>query len=113
MRGSRAIAALTGVAAACSVVAACAQQPPATTPTAGDAQQECVQAVFTVLSGMFTRPYDNAPFERFITRYGTQSVTYNAYLNVFTSFYSLSTASGVAEAESRLRPTLMRDCAAG
>jgi hypothetical protein len=60
---------------------------------------------------MFTKPYDNGPFEAFITRYGTQSVTYNAYLDVFTSFYSISTVAGVAGAQARLRPIVMRDCA--
>jgi hypothetical protein len=112
MRGSRTIAIVIAVTACC-VGAGCGQPSSAIrTPTAQDTGQECVQAVFSVLSGMFTKPYDNGPFEAFITRYGTQSVTYNAYLDVFTSFYSLSTAAGVTSAESRLRSTVTRDCAA-
>jgi hypothetical protein len=109
-----------GVARLCAAVvvigcvaAACADS---TSPSQGSAssnpQQQCVQAVFDVLSGMITRPYDNRPFEAFVTRYGTQSVTYNAYLDVFTSFYGLSADDGVRGAEQRLRPTVTKDCGA-
>jgi hypothetical protein len=79
-------------------------------PTQASNQQQCVQAVFDVLSGMIAKPFDNAPFQAFVTRYGTQSVTYNAYLDVFTSFYSLSADHGVPGAESRLRAIVARDC---
>lgn len=81
-------------------------------PTRADAQQQCVQAVFGVLSGMADRPYDSRPFADFVTRYGTQSVTYSAYLDVFTPFQSLSASQGVQGAENRLRATVTRDCAA-
>jgi hypothetical protein len=80
-------------------------------PVRANAQQQCVQAVFDVLSGMIANPYDSSPFEAFVTRYGTQSVTYNAYRDVFTSFYSLSTDHGVRGAEDRLRSVVARDCA--
>jgi hypothetical protein len=82
-----------------------------TAPAAPSAQQQCVQAVFDVLSGMITKPYDSQPFADFVTRYGTQSVTYSAYLDVFSSFRSLSAAQGVRAAEDRLRAAVTRDCA--
>jgi hypothetical protein len=81
-------------------------------PTGENVRQECVDAVFGVLSGMIERPYDNRPFQDFVTRYGTGSVTYSAYLDVFSSFYSLSASQGVHAAEARLRSTVTRDCAA-
>jgi hypothetical protein len=93
----------------CAVVA-CGQADSA--PRAPSPQQQCVQAVFGVLSGMITRPYDSQPFADFVTRYGTQSVTYSAYLDVFSSFRDLSAAQGVHAAEDRLRGTVTRDCAA-
>jgi hypothetical protein len=80
--------------------------------TKTNAQQECVQAVFDVLSGMVNRPYDNRPFEDFVTRYGTGSVTYTAYLDAFAPFYDLSTTQGVQGAEQRLRASITRECAA-
>lgn len=112
MPGTRAALAVAGAVTACCLIAGCGQPSSTLEPTRGPNQQECVQAVFDVLSGMFSRPYDSGPFESFITRYGTQSVTYNAYLDVFTSFYSLSNSGGVPGAESRLRPIVTRDCAA-
>jgi hypothetical protein len=72
-----------------------------------------VQAVFDVLRGMVNKPYDGQPFKSFVTTYGTQSVTYDAYLDVFTSFYSLSASNGVQHAETRLLPTVSRDCSPG
>lgn len=112
--------ALAAVARTCAAVAVlgcvatgCAHTTSATRGSAlSSPQQQCVQAVFDVLSGMITKPYDNGPFEAFVTRYGTQSVTYNAYLDVFTSFYSLSANDGVRGAEQRLRPMVTKDCAA-
>jgi hypothetical protein len=83
-----------------------------TVPTvAVSAQQQCVQAVFTVLSGMVSRPYDNRPFEDFVTRYGTDSVTYSAYRDTFTSFYDLSASQGIRGAENRLRASITEECA--
>lgn len=76
------------------------------------AQQACVQAVFDVLSGMVSRPFDNRPFQDFVTRYGTQSVTYNAYRNTFAPFYDLAATQGVRGAEQHLRPAITKDCAA-
>lgn len=75
-------------------------------------QQRCVAAVFTVLSGMVSHPYDNRPFQDFVTRYGTGSVTYSAYLDAFTPFYDLSATEGIAGAESRLRASITQECAA-
>jgi hypothetical protein len=94
-------------------VTGCAQ---ATSPTQAipraTAQQACVQAVFDVLSGMFSRPYDNRPFQDFVTRYGTQSVTYGAYRDAFAPFYDLAATDGVRGAEQRLRASITRECAA-
>ena len=106
LRGARIVACAVVVGCA---VAACGQ--PDATPRAPSPQQECVQAVFDVLSGMVSRPYDNRPFADFVTRYGTQSVPYSAYLDVFTSFRSLSASQGVHGAENRLRAIVTRDCA--
>ena len=36
-------------------------------------QQECVSAVYTVLTGMIAKPDDDQPFDDFVTRYGTTS----------------------------------------
>jgi hypothetical protein len=80
-------------------------------PAGPSPQQTCVQAVFGVLSGMVDRPYDSRPFADFVTRYGTQSVTYSAYLDVFTSFQSIAASQGVQAAENRLRAVVTRDCA--
>lgn len=99
--------------AVCCVAAGCGTGVPGSEGApAESAQQECVDAVFGVLSGMIDRPYDNRPFQDFVTRYGTGSVTYSAYLDVFSSFYSLSASQGVRGAEDRLRATVTRDCAA-
>jgi hypothetical protein len=88
----------------------CAQSPtqavPRTTP-----QQACVRAVFDVLSGMFSRPYDNRPFQDFVTRYGTQSVTYGAYRDAFAPFYDLAATNGVHGAEQHLRAAVTQECA--
>lgn len=100
--------AVCAVVVGCAV-AACGQAD--SMPRQPSPQQECVQAVFDVLSGMISRPYDSQPFADFVTRYGTQSVTYSAYLDVFTSFRSLSAAEGVHSAEDRLRGAVTRDCA--
>lgn len=108
----RTAVAVAGCVATCCLLAACGQASSiAQQPTGSGARQECVQAVFDVLSGMVAKPYDSGPFDSFVTRYGTGSVTYNAYLDVFTSFYSLSSSGGVPGAESRLRPIVVRDCA--
>jgi hypothetical protein len=91
----------------------CAQ---ATSPTQAvpraTAQQACVQAVFDVLSGMFSRPYDNRPFQDFVTRYSTQSVTYSVYRDAFAPFHDLAATDGVHGAEQRLRALITQECAA-
>jgi hypothetical protein len=108
---------MAGVGAALVIfgITGCAQsgQTPSTLPTTGNTspREQCVQAVFTVLSGMVSRPYDNRPFEDFVTRYGTGSVTYSAYLTAFTPFYDLASTQGIRGAETRLRPTIERACA--
>jgi hypothetical protein len=75
-------------------------------------QQQCVQAVFAVLSAMVSHPYDNRPFEDFVARYGTTSVTYAAYRDAFTPFYDLSATRGIRGAEDRLRDSVTKECAA-
>jgi hypothetical protein len=92
----------------------CAQSPSSPTQAVprATAQQACVQAVFDVLSGMFSRPYDNRPFQDFVTRYGTQSVTYSAYRDAFAPFYDLAATGGVRGAEQHLRAAVTRECAA-
>ena len=91
----------------------CAQSPapPVRAAPMATAQQACVQAVFDVLSGMFSRPFDNRPFQDFVTRYGTQSVTYGAYRDAFAPFYDLAAADGVHSAEQRLRAAITKECA--
>jgi hypothetical protein len=79
-------------------------------PMTANPAQSCVQAVFDVLSNMVSRPYDNRPFEDFVTRYGPGTAPYDAYLDIFTSFYSLSSSAGVRGAEDRLRPVITKDC---
>ncbi|HYS35823.1 MAG TPA: hypothetical protein VEO01_09350 [Pseudonocardiaceae bacterium] len=76
------------------------------------AQQACVQAVFDVLSGMVNRPFDNQPFQDFVTRYGTESVTYNAYRDSFAPFYDLAATQGVQGAEQHLRALITKECGA-
>lgn len=111
MRG-RVVGTVTAVAIIGCVVAGCAQPTSSTQgPMKANAQQECVQAVFDVLADMISKPYDNAPFEDFVTRYGPGSAPYDAYLHIFTSFYSLSASTGVKGAEDRLRPVISKDCA--
>lgn len=108
------------VAGVCAVLAigcaGCAQQTQTTlsVPTSAvlSAQEQCVRAVFTVLAGMVSRPYDNRPFEDFVTRYGPGSVTYSTYRDAFTPFYDLSATEGVRDAEDRLRASVTRECAA-
>jgi hypothetical protein len=91
----------------------CAQSPvPIQAAPRATAQQACVQAVFDVLSGMVSRPFDNRPFEDFVTRYGTQSVTYSAYRDAFAPFYDLAATDGVRSAEQRLRGAITKECAA-
>ncbi|HEX5403778.1 MAG TPA: hypothetical protein VFX16_15935 [Pseudonocardiaceae bacterium] len=106
-----------GLVAACAamlMVGGCGQAAQTTPgPSAAITQQQCVQAVFNVLRGMASKPYDAQPFESFVTTYGTQSVTYDAYLDVFTSFNTLSANNGVQRAETRLLPTVSRDCSPG
>jgi hypothetical protein len=96
--------------------AGCAQQTQTTlaVPTSAvvSPQQQCVGAVFTVLAGMVSRPYDNHPFEDFVTHYGPGSVTYSAYRDAFTPFYDLAATEGVRGAEDRLRASVTRECAA-
>jgi hypothetical protein len=92
----------------------CAQSPapPIQAVPMATAQQACVQAVFDVLSGMVSRPFDNRPFQDFVTRYGTQSVTYSAYRDAFAPFYDLAASNGVRGAEQRLRADITKECAA-
>lgn len=92
----------------------CAQSPSSPTQAVPrtTAQQACVRAVFDVLSGMFSRPYDNRPFQDFVTRYSTQSVTYSAYRDAFAPFYDLAATNGVRGAEQRLRAAVTQECAA-
>ncbi|HEY0806949.1 MAG TPA: hypothetical protein VGD84_17895 [Pseudonocardiaceae bacterium] len=82
-------------------------------------QQQCVRAVFAVLSAMVSHPHDNRPFEDFVARYGTTSVTYAAYRDAFTPFYDLSApfydlsaTHGIRGAEDRLRDSVTKKCAA-
>lgn len=109
------------VAGVCAVLlaigcAGCAQQTQTTlsapTSAAVSPREQCVRAVFTVLAGMVSRPYDNRPFEDFVTRYGPGSVTYSAYRDAFTAFYDLAATDGVRGAEDRLRASVTRECAA-
>ncbi|HEY3752883.1 MAG TPA: hypothetical protein VGL80_27165 [Pseudonocardiaceae bacterium] len=113
-RAGRLVAVFVGFAVFGGLMAGCAgssQTNPG--PSTATAQQQCVQAVFNVLRGMVNKPYDGQPFESFVTTYGTRSVTYDAYLDVFTSFYTLSSTTGVQHAETRLLPTVSRDCSPG
>ena len=73
-------------------------------------QQECVSAVYTVLSGMIVKPDDNAPFDDFVTRYGTASPTYAAYRDSFDPFYSEASAHGIKAAETAVHATVTKDC---
>lgn len=65
---------IAGCVMAGCVLVACGQATSAPRqPTIADPRGRSVQAVFGMLSGMFTRPYDSGPFDSFVTRYGTQS----------------------------------------
>jgi hypothetical protein len=112
MRGHVAVL-CTAVVIICCPATGCAQSTsPGQAVRQVSAQERCVQAVFDVLSGMVDKPYDSHPFEDFVTRYGTQSVTYTAYLDAFTPFYDLSATEGVHGAEERLRASITKECAA-
>lgn len=73
-------------------------------------QQECVSAVYTVLTGMVAKPDDDQPFDDFVTRYGTTSSTYTAYRDSFDPFYNEAVAHGLKAAETAVRGTVTRDC---
>src|SRR5437879_12066764 len=72
-------------------------------------QQECVSAVYTVLTGMVAKPDDDQPFGEFVTRYGTTSPTYAAYRDSFDPFYAEAVAHGIKAAEQAVRGTVTRD----
>lgn len=74
--------------------------------------QECVSAVYTVLTGMVAKPDDDQPFEDFVNRYGAASPTYTAYRDSFDPFYNDAVAHGIKAAEQDVRATVTRDCAA-
>jgi hypothetical protein len=101
--------AVTVIAIGC-LAAGCGQSSPAGHP--GTVAQ-CVRAVFDVLSGMVNRPFDDRPFQDFVVRYGTGSVAYTTYRDLFTSFHRLANSVGVRATEDRLRPIATRDCANG
>jgi hypothetical protein len=73
-------------------------------------QQECVSAVYTVLTSMVAKPDDDQPFDDFVTHYGTGSPTYTAYRDSFDPFYNEAVAHGLKAAESAVRGTVTRDC---
>jgi hypothetical protein len=73
-------------------------------------QQECVSAVYTVLTGMIAKPNDDHPFDDFVTHYGTTSPTYAAYRDSFDPFYSEAVAHGIKAAEQTVRGTVTKDC---
>ena len=100
----------TVIAIGC-VAVGCGQPAPSGGRQRITAAQQCVQAVFDVLGTMVSRPFDDRPFQDFVTRYGTGSVAYTAYRDLFTSFHSLAGTLGVRGAEDRLRPVAARDCA--
>lgn len=91
--------------------AACGQPAgPNVDASAPVSQQECVSAVYTVLSGMIAKPDDDQPFDDFVTRYSPNSPTYTAYRDSFDPFYSEAVAHGVKAAEDAVRGTVTRDC---
>ncbi|HJP80064.1 MAG TPA: hypothetical protein VJ914_37680 [Pseudonocardiaceae bacterium] len=91
--------------------AACGQPSgPSVDASAPVSQQECVSAVYTVLSGMIAKPDDDQPFDDFVTRYSPTSPTYTAYRDSFDPFYSEAVAHGVKAAEDAVRSTVTRDC---
>lgn len=91
--------------------ASCGQYPTAdaATPTS-TSPQECVSAVYTVLTGMIAKPNDNQPFDDFVTHYGTTSPTYAAYRDTFDPFYNEAVAHGIKVAEQTVRGTVTKDC---
>jgi hypothetical protein len=74
-------------------------------------QQECVSAVYTVLTGMVAKPDDDQPFEDFVNRYGADSPTYTAYRDSFDPFYTDAVTHGIKSAEQDVRTLVTRDCA--
>jgi ubiquitin len=91
--------------------AGCAQfaEPSAGAPTPVS-QHECVDAVFTVLSGIIAKPQDDQPFEDFVNHYGTQSATYTAYRDSYNPFYNEAVQHGIKAAENDVRTVVTRDC---
>jgi hypothetical protein len=73
-------------------------------------QQECVSAVYTVLSGMIAKPDDDQPFDDFVTHYGTTSATYAAYRDSYDPFYNEAITHGIKAAEEAVHGTVTRDC---
>lgn len=73
-------------------------------------QQECVSAVYTVLSGMIVKPDDDQPFDDFVARYSPTSPTYTAYRDSFDPFYNEAVSHGIKAAEDAVRSTVTRDC---
>lgn len=73
-------------------------------------RQECVSAVYAVLSGMVARPNDDQPFEDFVNHYGAASPTYTAYRDSFDPFYNDALTHGIKAAEQDVRATVIRDC---
>jgi hypothetical protein len=92
--------------------AGCAQlaQPSAEAPAAAVSQQECVSAVFSVLTGIIAKPQDDQPFEDFVNHYGTQSATYTAYRDSYNPFYNEAVEHGIKAAENDVRTVVNRDC---
>lgn len=88
-----------------------AESSAAAAPPAPVTQQECVSAVYTVLTGMVAKPDDDQPFDDFVTRYGTTSPTYAAYRDSFDPFYNEAVAHGLKAAEAAVRGTVTKDCA--
>jgi hypothetical protein len=91
--------------------AGCAQyaEPSAGAPVA-ISQQECVSAVFTVLTGIIAKPQDDQPFVDFVNHYGTQSATYTAYRDSYNPFYNEAIHHGIKAAENDVRIVVTRDC---
>ncbi|HEY4019034.1 MAG TPA: hypothetical protein VGM75_10130 [Pseudonocardiaceae bacterium] len=89
--------------------ASCGQYPTADAATP-ISQQECVSAVYTVLTGMIAKPNDDQPFDDFVTHYGTASPTYAAYRDSFDPFYNEAVAHGIKAAEQTVRGTVTKDC---
>ena len=83
---------------------------PSAAAAAPVSQQECVSAVYSVLSGMVAKPDDDQPFDDFVTHYGTTSPTYAAYRDSFDPFYNEAVAHGIKAAEQAVRDTVAKDC---